>query len=372
MYKIKLIVIICFLILFCLSLSANEGIARQIEIHFTDLRYTNTYEEINAFISDYSQYQLRIIVWYATYGDVPYRAYFIFNQSLISLDDFLEILLMDERVSEVRLYPEWPLPRQFVIHLDDIVNEQDFIDSYSEYGLRGSWSLHRHHYYHWDLEREGNLFLFNDTTIYSGNLLDIIRSDKRVIRADIVLGITDGAVVFSLNSTADFTEFSEDYYFLDIYQNFSWFRGRFNFYLYEDFSVLNLLLTDSRVDYALFIEFGFAHSHFFLAPKEPPVSISDENTLPIINVSAYPNPVSNENVSFKINSEVVNHFKTNQFLEINIFNIRGQKIFSHTFIENSFTWNRKDMNNNEVASGIYFYRIYTDNMTTSGKFLILK
>ncbi|MEA1972296.1 MAG: FlgD immunoglobulin-like domain containing protein, partial [Candidatus Cloacimonadota bacterium] len=50
--------------------------------------------------------------------------------------------------------------------------------------------------------------------------------------------------------------------------------------------------------------------------------------------------------------------------ELNIFNIRGQKIRQILISNNrsELKWNGNDDNGNEVSSGIYFYKV------TSGKF----
>ena len=37
-----------------------------------------------------------------------------------------------------------------------------------------------------------------------------------------------------------------------------------------------------------------------------------------------------------------------------------------------FVWDRKDMNNLDVASGVYFYRIQMNDEITSGKFLVIR
>ena len=104
----------------------------------------------------------------------------------------------------------------------------------------------------------------------------------------------------------------------------------------------------------------------------------------------YPNPVMVEEVTFKLYLSVGNVFfqpsKNMTETEISIYNIRGQLIkksfdFQIKDGEHSFVWNKKDMNDREVASGVYFYRINSPQLnrldsinafTQTGKFLILK
>ena len=63
--------------------------------------------------------------------------------------------------------------------------------------------------------------------------------------------------------------------------------------------------------------------------------------------------------------------------DITIYNIRGQLIkrsndFQTIDGENVFVWNRRDNNNQEVASGVYFFRVKSNEQIHTGKLLILK
>ena len=40
--------------------------------------------------------------------------------------------------------------------------------------------------------------------------------------------------------------------------------------------------------------------------------------------------------------------------------------------ENVVTWNGRDMNGDQVASGVYFYRLSTDKYTETRKMMLLK
>ena len=84
----------------------------------------------------------------------------------------------------------------------------------------------------------------------------------------------------------------------------------------------------------------------------------------------YPNPFNPET---KINFDL----KDNSNVSIEIFNIRGQKV--KTLIneqlnkgQHSVIWNGKDADNRSVASGIYFYRMSSENYSATGKMLLMK
>ncbi|MCD6246225.1 T9SS type A sorting domain-containing protein, partial [candidate division WOR-3 bacterium] len=60
-----------------------------------------------------------------------------------------------------------------------------------------------------------------------------------------------------------------------------------------------------------------------------------------------------------------------------IYNLNGQKI--KTLVSGTresgvynLKWNRRDSNNNRVASGIYLIRVSADNSTKTGKIVIIK
>lgn len=91
---------------------------------------------------------------------------------------------------------------------------------------------------------------------------------------------------------------------------------------------------------------------------------------PQTNLDIYPNPFNPiTNISFNLteDSKVV----------IEVFNVKGQKVST---LENSYllkgnhtiSWNSKNNNNNDLASGIYFCRFATNNKTITKKMLLLK
>jgi len=87
----------------------------------------------------------------------------------------------------------------------------------------------------------------------------------------------------------------------------------------------------------------------------------------------YPNPFNLETtISFILKASV-------NTAEIEIFNIRGQKvkvlkIESHSMnLENSVVWNSKNEQGNSVASGTYFYRLKLDDeIVATRKMILLK
>ncbi len=83
-------------------------------------------------------------------------------------------------------------------------------------------------------------------------------------------------------------------------------------------------------------------------------------------VVASPNPAGSGNISFYIENSQPD-------TRISIYNIKGQKIKElHTTDADRITWDKKDEFNQEVANGIYYYRLSTRNSNKMKKLLILK
>ncbi len=84
----------------------------------------------------------------------------------------------------------------------------------------------------------------------------------------------------------------------------------------------------------------------------------------------YPNPFNPETtISFDLNH--------NTFVSIQIYNIKGQRV--KTLVNDvlnrgnhSVVWNGKDENNRNVSSGVYFYKMTTDNYSAINKMLLVK
>ncbi len=84
----------------------------------------------------------------------------------------------------------------------------------------------------------------------------------------------------------------------------------------------------------------------------------------------FPNPFNPEtNITFFI-SKTAN-------IQLEIFNIRGQKVMTllDRDVEKGYhciTWDGKDMNGNNVSSGVYLYRLHSDSYTSSRKMILMK
>ena len=64
-------------------------------------------------------------------------------------------------------------------------------------------------------------------------------------------------------------------------------------------------------------------------------------------------------------------------MRLDIYNLKGQLVKTLVNDEvsaglHSVVWNSKDMNNADVASGVYFYRISSPNKTQTRKMLLMK
>ncbi|MCD4650421.1 MAG: CotH kinase family protein [Candidatus Cloacimonetes bacterium] len=101
------------------------------------------------------------------------------------------------------------------------------------------------------------------------------------------------------------------------------------------------------------------------------VSIDDENPVSaVLSLSSYPNPFNPEtNIYFTIPE--AGH------VQLSIYNIKGQRVITiadarYKKGEHSVKWNGLDANQREVASGVYFYRIITEQSTLTRKMLLLK
>ncbi len=97
---------------------------------------------------------------------------------------------------------------------------------------------------------------------------------------------------------------------------------------------------------------------------------SEEIPKKINSINNYPNPFNPSTIiSFFSNQE--------QRIDVSIFNIKGQKIKTllHDVCssgENSIQWEGFDNNGKKVSSGIYFYKVESDNQKIMKKMILLK
>ena len=105
----------------------------------------------------------------------------------------------------------------------------------------------------------------------------------------------------------------------------------------------------------------------------PPVGLEDNviiQTSEVFLQQNYPNPfnpTTNINYSLKENSKV----------SLSIYNIKGQKVKQLVSEQlsagqHSVVWNGKDNNGKSVSSGIYFYKLRTDNFEKTRKMILIK
>jgi len=91
--------------------------------------------------------------------------------------------------------------------------------------------------------------------------------------------------------------------------------------------------------------------------------------IPIKFLKNYPNPFNpTTTISFST-TEITDN------TEINIYNLKGQKIRKYSIFNNqsSITWDGKDDNGQEVSSGIYFYNLTVPNAeSVTRKMVLLK
>jgi hypothetical protein len=109
------------------------------------------------------------------------------------------------------------------------------------------------------------------------------------------------------------------------------------------------------------------HSIIKLSPKAD----DQDNVTDLVRLyDNYPNP-------FNPTTQISFYLPENQQVSLDIFNIRGQKVRS---LQNGkmksgqhrLTWTGKDNNGNSVSSGVYFYKLKTNNSTLQRKMLLLK
>lgn len=93
---------------------------------------------------------------------------------------------------------------------------------------------------------------------------------------------------------------------------------------------------------------------------------------PVLNLKQnYPNPFNPETkLEFNVSKNV-------EFLEFSVFNLKGQKIKTlHKGItpkgNYSFIWNGKDEHDNDVACGVYFYKLSSGSKSISKKMVLMK
>jgi hypothetical protein len=360
----------------------SEGLAMPINIHLYEHVIGHQY---NTFIADYSQYQVRLIVDCFGCFDWCRNGWFIFNCSTIDKDEFLIKIQADNRVgfatySLLLDLDNWRV-RTLAVSFRDESDLPDFLKDYSEHSLRGSIFggsrfLDRH------------IFTFDDTVIYTSDIINMVSSDSRVLNVDVDYGWYPGFISLGLEGwvVGEYLEtFIENYLHYEIKMvsysqnpDVSWWFIYFNYVKHDEFVLLNELNNDERVRSASF-------SYVERIPIcYGPITVSDSDQvseIPPLSIFVYPNPAGSGDVVFKISSHKEHssddRISLNPSHEINIYNIRGQMIkrsndFQNMNSEIVFVWNQKDKNNNIVPSGVYLYRIDSNGEAVIGRLLVLK
>ena len=116
---------------------------------------------------------------------------------------------------------------------------------------------------------------------------------------------------------------------------------------------------------------GFTNFKVAVAPGPPIVSNSDKPIVMNTELFAnYPNP-------FNPSTSISFNLKESGNVNIDIFNIRGQKVI--TLVDDFYTagvhvveWKGLDFNGKEVSSGVYFYKMNTPNFTQTKRMVLIK
>ncbi len=96
----------------------------------------------------------------------------------------------------------------------------------------------------------------------------------------------------------------------------------------------------------------------------------DNNDLELLNFQCFPNPVEIDKQVVNISFSLPHSINT---AELQIFNLKGQKIYSERKNITDFHWNGKDFLGKNVSSGIYFFKILCDDkIYKSDKLMIIK
>jgi predicted lipoprotein with Yx(FWY)xxD motif len=98
---------------------------------------------------------------------------------------------------------------------------------------------------------------------------------------------------------------------------------------------------------------------------------SAEDEIPFNNIKLkqnYPNPFNPETtISFEITQGDYQEY------ELKIYNLKGQLVNSLPVESNNVIWKGRDLQNNHVSNGIYFYRLESDdNISSARKMILLK
>ena len=131
-------------------------------------------------------------------------------------------------------------------------------------------------------------------------------------------------------------------------------------YNLENYTTRTDLIYDEGI-----VDIGFHYLGF------SPQNMDDEYIIKPFKyqLSNYPNPFNpSTTISFNLTTEIF------EDIELIIYNIKGQKIRQFSIFNNksSIVWDGRDSNNKQVSSGIYFYKLKTDDFQQTKKMMLIK
>jgi hypothetical protein len=373
-WRKKTVVAFILLLLGVSLVALPDGLARYINVVFSELNCGISYEELNEFMTDYFEYQMRLTQWSrysAPSGVCCNGAIVIYNTTTIDECILLSMLMDDPRVNRAYVSVRGlARARQLAVRLTDNTCESEFLSRYEWVGLRANGVAWNHRPY----DIQAKYFYFNDSIIYAGDLIDILRADDSVMFAYFVFGWLYGrySITFSRNlNDYELNAFLDDHHLTEAIPRWSTFVATVDFILHDELYMQSRLQMDDRVSWANLSSLSLIDDWICREPQPGDgTSISSEvSIVPPKLISAYPNPVRHDDVHFKYVSKKQGSANSSA-PEISIFNVRGQLIKRAQFVEH-FVWDRKSHSGVSVPSGIYFYRVVSDDITQTGKILIL-
>ena len=133
---------------------------------------------------------------------------------------------------------------------------------------------------------------------------------------------------------------------------------------FKDYLVLNPMTGEFESSVIISGRQGYSAIKFGEL-EEPANTVS----IPVLNGN-YPNPFNpTTTISFSLPTE--------QDIELIVYNIKGQKVKTlysgfADIGEHTITWSGKDSNDKQVSSGLYFYKLKTNNNTLTRKMIMIK
>ena len=193
-----------------------------------------------------------------------------------------------------------------------------------------------------------------DVVSIPGNVTEIgVFEDEVCVGAIAVKDSSEQILVYSDNANRDPVPFT-----------FEVVTGREESSPFKDYLVLNPMTGEFESSVIISGRQGYSAIKF--GEQEEPENIISR---PILNGN-YPNPFNpTTTISFSLPTE--------QDIELAIFNIKGQKVktlYSGTadIGEHNIVWEGKDINDKRVSSGLYFYKLKTNNKEITRKMIMLK